>query len=227
MNPFLNLPNILVSFESSIKSQIRVNKDKAGCPKMRVSRELVDNLNLLMNRFIKQTMSSALLIVKNKKQKTITENDLNLVFHTMLHPYFYKWSNNLPTKVRRYYKEHFLDNPNPKKPATLKDKYDPFYMEEMNPYQVEKAMRLLLPAGYRINEMAIVLMTVIMFRTFEFSLFLCIDDFCDLLKDKNYKGPRTLTYDRFKETLKTHYDYELKYPNIKFYDIGNICKLLP
>ena len=227
MNPSLHLPSILVSFESSLRSQIRENKELIKCPALRVSKEIIDNLNLFMNRFIKQVMSSALLIIQNKKRKTITEVDLNLVFHTMLDPYGYKWSDEQPAWCRAYYKENFLDHPNPKKQATLKDKYDPDFFRQMNPYQVEKAMRLLLPHGYRISEMAIVLMTMTMFKTFDSPLFTCMNRFCKLLKDKTYKGPRILTYDRLKDTFKTEYDFEVKYPTIKFYAIENVCKLLP
>lgn len=237
MDPNLNLPNILVSFESSIKSKIRENNkilnNLDNCPKMRVSKDLVDKLNLFMNRFVKQVMSSAILIAQYKKVKTITENELRLVFHTMFNPKAYEFTNVRLRRAKDNYKQNFLDNPNPKKPATLKNKYCwqqkiwPSVIEELNPYQLAKAMRLLLPKGYRINELAIVHLTSTLEYILNNGLWGCMREVCKLLKDKNYKGSRMVTYDRLKEAYNKMYDYFEKYPEVRFYNISNVCKLLP
>lgn len=217
-------PPILVSFESNIKNHIKSQKKIKKCSKLRVSRDVIDNLNLYFNRFLKVVVSTAIMILENKQRKTITENELNIIFHVMFDPEKARISNVRIPFEKEYYKE-FMQNPNRKKPASIKDKYDPVFIEYINPNLVFRAVRILLPKGYRITELAIAHLTSMMEHTYEYGFGIAITRFCDLLKDPNYKGKRTFTYDYLKEIFKIHTTPD-DYGN-KYYDIESMCRLLP
>lgn len=75
------------------------------------------------------------------------------------------------------------------------------------------------------TELTIPHLTSIMEHTYEYTFYIVISRFCELLKDPTYNGKRLFTYDYLKEIYKIHKASD-NYGN-KYYAIESMNRLLP